>query len=61
MKTATTTAAKIPANLLVSAAAMLDLDTLETRNHDALDFHDISVESIRRVIEMAYAAGKNAR
>lgn len=61
MKTTTTTTANVPSKVLSAAAQMLDLETLETRNHDALDFHDMSVASIRRVIEMAYAAGKNAR
>lgn len=58
MKTTTTTKTTVPARLLVTAAQMLDLDTLDTRNHDALDFHDMSVASIRRVIEMAYQAGR---
>ncbi len=35
----------------------LDLETLETRNRDSLDFHDLSVASIRRVIEIAFEAG----
>ena len=35
----------------------LRLDTLETRNSDALDFHDIGVASIRAAITLAFEAG----
>jgi hypothetical protein len=40
-----------------AARTHLGLETLATRNRDALDFHDTSVASIRRVIEMAFEAG----
>ena len=33
------------------------LEALESRNHDALDFHDVAVWAIRRALEEAYAAG----
>ena len=33
------------------------LETLETRNRDALDFHDVAVWAIRHALEEAYAAG----
>ena len=36
----------------------LGLQTLETRGRDSLDFHDISVEGIKDVIQMAYEAGR---
>jgi hypothetical protein len=39
---------------------VLDLETLDTRNRDSLDFHDLSVASIRRAIEMAFEAGYEA-
>lgn len=35
----------------------LGLETLEDRKRDALDFHDISVASIRDVIALAFEAG----
>lgn len=63
MKTATTsnkTSTKALEDAMDQARWMLDLDTLETRNRDALDFHELSVESIRRVVEMAFAAGMKA-
>jgi hypothetical protein len=37
-----------------------DLETLETRNSDGLDFHDVAVWAIRDALEAAYAAGKAA-
>ena len=33
------------------------LETLETHNRDALDFHDVVVWAIRHALEEAYAAG----
>jgi hypothetical protein len=33
------------------------VETLETRNRDALDFHDVAVWSIRNSLTEAYAAG----
>ena len=33
------------------------LETLESRNRDALDFHDVAVWAIRSALEEAYAAG----
>lgn len=36
---------------------LLDLETLADRKRDSLDFHDVSVASIREIIEMAFAAG----
>ena len=35
----------------------LGLDTLETRNSDRLDFHDLSVASIREAIRIAFNEG----
>ena len=52
---------KTPANVIEAARKMLDLETMETRNRDSLDFHNLSVESIRRVIEMAYEAGRKSK
>lgn len=35
----------------------LELETLEDRKRDALDFHTIGVASIRQIIQMAFDAG----
>lgn len=40
--------------------AMMDVDTLETRGRDALDFHSLSVQSIRSIVEYAYLCGQQA-
>jgi hypothetical protein len=34
--------------------------TLETRNSDSLDFHDVSVWAIRAALQAAFDAGKQA-
>ena len=52
---------KTPANVIEAARKMLDLETMETRNRDSLDFHNLSVESICCVIEMAYEAGRKSK
>lgn len=36
------------------------LETLETRNSDRLDFHDVAVWAIRSALEAAYEAGRRA-
>jgi hypothetical protein len=38
----------------------LDYETMETRNRDALDFHDISVAALRDVVRMSFEAGYDA-
>jgi hypothetical protein len=38
----------------------LFVETLETRNMDRLDFHDVSVRGIKRALQAAYDAGKQA-
>jgi len=35
----------------------LNIDTLETRNSDSLDFHDVSVWGVRSALEAAFKAG----
>jgi hypothetical protein len=35
----------------------LDIETLETRHSDRLDFHDLAVWSIKAALEAAYQAG----
>jgi hypothetical protein len=39
---------------------LLDLETLADRKRDALDFHEVSVSSIREIIALAFDAGLNA-
>ncbi len=36
------------------------LETLETRNSDRLDFHDVAVWAIRNALEEAFEAGRRA-
>mgnify|MGYP001172812359 CR=1 FL=1 len=43
------------------AASHLHLETLETRNSDSLDFHDMAVWSIKAALEAAYEAGRQSR
>ena len=35
----------------------LNIETLETRNSDSLDFHDVCVASLKDALEAAYKAG----
>ena len=42
------------------AKEILDLETLETRRMDSLDFHDLAVWEIRKALEAAYNAGRDA-
>ena len=39
------------------AAKHLGIDTLETRNSDSLDFHDLAVWTLREALQAAYLAG----
>ncbi|NUQ51357.1 MAG: hypothetical protein HUU19_01515 [Phycisphaerales bacterium] len=60
-KTNTTTTNKTKARHMAAATEAvrnrLGLETLEDRKRDALDFHDISVGSIRDIIALAFEAG----
>lgn len=38
----------------------LFVDTLETRNSDRLDFHDVSVWGIKTALQAAFDAGRQA-
>jgi len=40
------------------ARDILNLETLETRRSDSLDFHDLAVWSIRKALEAAFEAGR---
>ena len=61
------TAKNIPAKapneallLEIAAKHFHSIETLETRNSDRLDFHDVAVWAIRAALEAAYAAGQAA-
>ena len=43
------------------ATRILGLETLEARNRDSLDFHDLSVWSIKEALEAAFEAGLAAQ
>lgn len=63
--TKTTKKTKAPADPRAAAvnklaALYLGIETLEARGRDCLDFHDLSVTSVRRALEEAYEAGRRA-
>lgn len=39
----------------------LNIETLETRNSDSLDFHDIAVWCLKNSLQAAYEAGLQSR
>ena len=43
--------------ILEIASKHFFIETLETRNSDRLDFHDVAVWAMRNALEEAYAAG----
>lgn len=45
------------AKLAALARKHLGIEVLETRNCDALDFHEIDVAGLKRLLNAAYAAG----
>ena len=49
------------ASLMEIAEQHFFLETLETRNSDQLDFHDVAVWAIRSALEAAFEAGRRAR
>lgn len=58
--TAKTTPAKTPSDALlleIAAKHFHTIETLETRNSDRLDFHDVAVWAIRAALNEAHAAG----
>jgi hypothetical protein len=59
-KTATPANAPSEALLLEIAINHFFVETLETRNSDSLDFHEVSVWAIRSALEAAFAAGQTA-
>lgn len=42
------------------AKNILRIETLETRNDDKLDFHEVSVWSLKEALELAYETGRKA-
>lgn len=48
------------AQLLEIAQRQFRIETLETRNWDRLDFHDVAVWAIRAALEEAFDAGRRA-
>jgi len=60
MQTTKTSPAKIPRYATKIAKEIFDLETLEARNMDSLDFHELSVWEIRKALEAAYNAGREA-
>ena len=63
-KTATKAAQQLDQLLARIAQEHLLIDTLETRNSDSLDFHDVGVWCVKSALMAAYqaglAAGQNA-
>ena len=60
---AMTTKTKAPSEALlleIAAKHFHTVETLETRNRDRLDFHDVAVWSIRASLEEAFEAGRRA-
>ena len=58
-----TTHTKLAPEALLLAIAQKhfpNIETLETRNSDGLDFHDVAVWAIRNALEAAYEAGRVA-
>ena len=42
------------------AQTILGLETLDTRNRDRLDFHDVAVWNIKAALQAAFEAGQQA-
>lgn len=43
------------------ANSVLGIETLETRNSDGLDFHEVSVWGLKEALMQAYTMGKNSK
>lgn len=46
--------------LTLIAQKHLDIETLETRHSDRLDFHDVAVWGIKEALQAAFEAGKQS-
>ena len=42
------------------ARKTLDIETLESRHSDGLDFHEVSVWGLKQALERAFEAGRKA-
>lgn len=51
---------QLDAILALIAQEHLDIDTLETRHSDSLDFHDVAVWRIKDALQAAFNAGQQA-
>ena len=56
-KTATQAAQQLDLLLARIAQEHLFIETLQTRNHDRLDFHDVGVWCVKSALVAAYQAG----
>lgn len=54
----TDTEATVCETLTAIARENLDIETLQTRNRDQLDFYDVSVWSLTAALQQAYEAGQ---
>jgi len=52
---------KMDEQLEAIAYFYLDISSLKPQGSDELDFHDLSVVSIKAALEAAYAAGKDSK
>ena len=59
-RTKTDPTAQRDALILEIAQRQFRIETLETRNWDRLDFHDVAVWALRAALEEAYEAGRAA-
>jgi hypothetical protein len=60
MQATQTAIAKVQPYAAKIAREILNLETLETRRMDSLDFHELAVWEIREALEAAYNAGREA-
>lgn len=51
---------KLPKRLIKAACTRMFIPTLEVRGRDSLDFPEVSVTSIKDVMQMAYQEGYRA-
>ena len=59
-RTKTDPTAQRDALILEIAQRQFRIETLETRNRDRLDFHDVAVWVLRAALEEAFEAGRRA-
>ena len=59
-RTEPTPSAQRDAVILEIAQRQFRLETLDTRNRDRLDFHDVAVWALRAALEEAFEAGRRA-